>query len=160
MPVRPRFTLRPFRRYRLTIQLPITKWSLKMPITTITITDISKWPDGHYPSSMKSRYSTISCKISSSVPLITSTTKQPHQQKKMIVFASVRCASSSSGPSGFPVKRKSCFFLFYFVPFRSTPKSSAVFVCCCRRRFFRFVTVLRFFSLSLSSLPPTALPVG
>ena len=102
-----------------------------MPITTITITCLSKWPDGHCPSSMKSRYSTISCKILVFRNNIPQTTSPLFLYRFAPLSSSGRQNSQSTG-------KKSFAFLFTARLFLDR-QYVYVFVL-----FFRFVTVLCF----------------
>ena len=103
-----------------------------MPITTITITCLSKWPDGHCPSSMKSRYSTISCKILVFRNNIPQTTSPLFLYRFAPLSSSGRQNSQSTG-------KKS--FAFLFTARRLSRSAICLRVCFV---FFRFVTVLCF----------------
>ena len=102
-----------------------------MPITTITITCLSKWPDGHCPSSMKSRYSTISCKILVFRNNIPQTTSPLFLYRFAPLSSSGRQNSQSTGKK----------VLLFFSPLVLFLDRQYVYVFVL---FFRFVTVLCF----------------
>ena len=102
-----------------------------MPITTITITCLSKWPDGHCPSSMKSRYSTISCKILVFRNNIPQTTSPLFLYRFAPLSSSGRQNSQSTGKK----------VLLFFSPLVVFLDRQYVYVFVL---FFRFVTVLCF----------------